>query len=487
MNIHPRVQRAFFVLALASLATGASAAVTVAAGPFYNATTRSRYYRIEGGDWNQLRAFALQMGGDLATIDDAAENTWVRANIVGNNTKPFIGLNDATTEGTFAWVDGSSSSYRNWAGGAPSNNSSSRDFVRYDGQAGGTWEVVTVAFSNDAIVEIKPINGVQAPIRVPSEQPTLVGAIDAIIATGANQVDVAAGTYALPGPFSFGNTQVRGAGIGATVFQGPVSGNAFYLTGTGSVRDCTIVNRSTSPSIIMNSGTPQLIHVELTSLPGTADAELVQVLSSGGVATIDGCLFNTSEFAIRMYDGDANITNSVFRDLGAITKLGYSFTNAKFSNCVFTRCGPTQLFDSSSQVSVSNSIFWDNSGDFGSPLVSYSIAPAAFGPTNLNSDPKFVNAAANDFRLQPGSPCIDRGSIAAFIACQPPDLTDAAGNFRVIDAPTVPNLNSPVSPLDLGAYEWVPAACPGDLNGDGMVADDDFTIFLVGYNQLLCP
>ena len=46
--------------------------VTVAAGPFFNPANQSRYYRITGGDCNQFRAFAVAMGGDLASIDDAA-------------------------------------------------------------------------------------------------------------------------------------------------------------------------------------------------------------------------------------------------------------------------------------------------------------------------------------------------------------------------------------------------------------------------------
>lgn len=33
----------------------------------------------------------------------------------------------------------------------------------------------------------------------------------------------------------------------------------------------------------------------------------------------------------------------------------------------------------------------------------------------------------------------------------------------------------------------MPAGCPADLNGDGLVEDADFSIFVVAYNELLCP
>jgi hypothetical protein len=33
----------------------------------------------------------------------------------------------------------------------------------------------------------------------------------------------------------------------------------------------------------------------------------------------------------------------------------------------------------------------------------------------------------------------------------------------------------------------MPAGCPADLNGDGFVDDADFVIFLAAYNELLCP
>ena len=33
----------------------------------------------------------------------------------------------------------------------------------------------------------------------------------------------------------------------------------------------------------------------------------------------------------------------------------------------------------------------------------------------------------------------------------------------------------------------MPAGCPGDLNADGLVDDADFSIFVVAYDALLCP
>jgi hypothetical protein len=33
----------------------------------------------------------------------------------------------------------------------------------------------------------------------------------------------------------------------------------------------------------------------------------------------------------------------------------------------------------------------------------------------------------------------------------------------------------------------MPAACPSDLDADGLVNDSDFGVFVIGYDTLLCP
>lgn len=71
-------------------------------------------------------------------------------------------------------------------------------------------------------------------------------------------------------------------------------------------------------------------------------------------------------------------------------------------------------------------------------------------PTNSNSNPAFVNAAAHDFRLSPGSPLVD--------AAQPGNLgsgdpaSDLAGTPRILDG------SGDCSPRrDMGAFELLPA------------------------------
>ena len=359
-----RSRLAAAVLMTLAAGSAASAAVTVAAGPYYNLTTKSRYYRITGGDWNQLRAFAQSMGGDLASIDDAAENTWVRNTIVGSGSKPFIGLNDAAAEGTLVWADGSSSSFRAWRVGEP-NNTASKDYVRYDGQAAGTWEIVTVAFSPEAIVEIKPVNGEQAPVRVPAEQPTVQAGLTAANQVDASEVVLDAGTYSLTTPAGVYGRRLRGAGVGLTILQSPTTTSPAISLGSGGVvQDMTIVNRSAAPSADVSSGPNRIRRVEFTSTLGTADGPLLYFSGSTSSETtvIDSCVFNTSEYALQHQSGDLSVLNTIFRDLGAVSKNGGSFGTLRMSNCVFARCGPGLQFQFGPDTFVSNSIFWNNTG-----------------------------------------------------------------------------------------------------------------------------
>jgi predicted outer membrane repeat protein len=114
-----------------------------------------------------------------------------------------------------------------------------------------------------------------------------------------------------------------------------------------------------------------------------------------------------------------------------------------------------------------NSIIWGNRALYnpqiwadppGSVDAIYSAVEGGFeGEGNIVEDPLFVNTRTGDFRVLPGSPCIDAGT-----AEDAPD-TDIAGDLRPHGAG-----------VDMGAYEWRSV----DEDGDGM--DDAWELHYFG-------
>lgn len=85
------------------------------------------YMLLSESNWTDAEAEAVNLGGNLVTINDLAENTWV-LNTFGNwNGIPrdlWMGLNDEVLEATFEWTSGQALSYTNWALFQPDNNQS---------------------------------------------------------------------------------------------------------------------------------------------------------------------------------------------------------------------------------------------------------------------------------------------------------------------------------------------------------------------------
>ncbi|MGZ2370869.1 C-type lectin domain-containing protein [Ancylomarina sp. YFZ004] len=75
---------------------------------------------------------AFNVGGHLVTIEDDLENDFLRDNsILKANVSEgiWIGLNDSLIQSDFKWVTGGTSSYYNWNGSQPSDNSGAEDWV----------------------------------------------------------------------------------------------------------------------------------------------------------------------------------------------------------------------------------------------------------------------------------------------------------------------------------------------------------------------
>ncbi|MEL6262526.1 MAG: NF038122 family metalloprotease [Cyanobacteria bacterium J06626_6] len=69
--------------------------------------------------WEAAQLEAVRLGGNLVTLNNAAEENWIKSTF-GNATM-WTGLNDVRQEGEYEWASGESSSYTNWSYGNPDN------------------------------------------------------------------------------------------------------------------------------------------------------------------------------------------------------------------------------------------------------------------------------------------------------------------------------------------------------------------------------
>jgi hypothetical protein len=103
-----------------------SASGAVLAGPVINLTNGHSYFLLSPGTFAASQAQAVAIGGNLVTINDAAENDWVAdtfATLGGVNRPLGTGFNDIAIEGTFVWASGEANLFTNWAPGEPNNGS----------------------------------------------------------------------------------------------------------------------------------------------------------------------------------------------------------------------------------------------------------------------------------------------------------------------------------------------------------------------------
>ncbi len=114
--------------------------VPALAGPIRNPNNCNDYYLLDLAIWPEAEETAVVLGGHLATINDATENEWVRANLANYGSTGrlvWIGFTDEVVEGTFEWVSGQPAGYTNWSAGEP-NNIGDEDYATMDPNT-GTW------------------------------------------------------------------------------------------------------------------------------------------------------------------------------------------------------------------------------------------------------------------------------------------------------------------------------------------------------------
>ena len=96
---------------------------------------------------------SLGTGVHLATISSATENNAIKA-YYGTSISMWIGLNCIATHASsgtagevWVWADGSTSAYRDWSSGEPSNQFGTEACVHLYASANGAWNDLTCTIS----------------------------------------------------------------------------------------------------------------------------------------------------------------------------------------------------------------------------------------------------------------------------------------------------------------------------------------------------
>ena len=364
--------------------------------------------------------------------------------------------------------------------------------------------------------------GLQAEvIHVPGDEPTIQAGVDA--AVDGDEVVVADGLYTGPGnrAVSTGTKliTVRSAGgPGGCVIDCETEDRAFVISGGARVEGFTIRNgRAVFGGAMLVAGDATIVGCDFDG--NAADAGGALFIQNSSPAII-GCVFRGNGAQVSdggaMYNlyGNPALVNclmtgnsaaafggGIFSDLAAL-----SLVNCTISDNTASRGGGITNY-AGVEMTLSSCIIWGNHVAKGVGLevqilstssvevVNYSCVQdldgAYGGDGNIDADPGFIDPQQGNYRLGPGSPCIDAGTNAAV----PIDVTtDLDGSPRFVDDPNTPDCQHapgtcgrpPV--VDMGAYELQASSCPWDCgDGDGIVGIVDFLALLAEWKQVGTP
>lgn len=118
---------------------------------FMGSRDGSYYYCSKDKDtWHNANQVAREMGGHLAIIESAEENSFL-ANIL-TNTIAFIGISDHANEGDWRNVNGGVQRYFNWRSDNPNNYEGLQHYVELE--PSGKWNDNTGSYKREYIIEL---------------------------------------------------------------------------------------------------------------------------------------------------------------------------------------------------------------------------------------------------------------------------------------------------------------------------------------------
>lgn len=121
--------------------------------------------------WEAAQAEAEQLGGNLVTINNAAEDRWLQE-AFGENQRFWMGLSDRQQEGIFTWASGEAVTYTNWAPNEPNDWQGTQDFGLINFGSNKQWDDEHNYTTLQGIVEIKLDNNPDAPPTIPEPEPS---------------------------------------------------------------------------------------------------------------------------------------------------------------------------------------------------------------------------------------------------------------------------------------------------------------------------
>ena len=305
-------------------------------------------------------------------------------------------------------------------------------------------------------------------------------------------------------------TTLRGFTVTDGSIWGPGSGGGMYIgpDSTVTVTDCAFYDNYgaySSAGGLYNAGTVTLTNCSFSENAGYVGCGMY----NSGIAVVVNCDFVNNglgasyPFGGGLHDvGGALVVNCLFDSNWVIggefccTEGGGVIGNSTLINCAFVdnyaswggavsgdatiinstfvgNCGPDGGGAVFGDATIINSILWGNTpnqiqGDAG---VAYSNVQGGWpGDGNIDADPLFVDPDNGDYRLGPGSPCIDAGD-NTLAACL---LSDLDGNERLFDDPRTRDTGLGRAPIvDMGPYEYLSPPANGGDDCNLNLLDDD--------------
>ncbi len=171
--------------------------------------------------------------------------------------------------------------------------------------------------------------------------------------------------------------------------------------------------------------------------------------------------------------GNPRVRNSLIaRNTGGRATGVYVYGSAQVTGCTVVANRADNTAGGTLGATLQNCIVWGNQpNQLDSSAAQYcDIQGGWYGTGNIDEDPLFADPNNGDYRLQAGSPCVDRGN-PGFVAT--PGELDLAGAMRVWNGDAQGG-----AVVDMGAYEFGSFRY-GDLNCDARVDFGDINPFVL--------